>query len=207
VSFQAGHHATHREIQSARAGDDRMLGYLLESSRTYLLAVAARGLGPDLLAKEGASDIVQETLLGAYRDFAKFHGDTREELLAWLRKILLRRLAAHRRRYRGTKKRRVAREVSCGVSENEGAWKELPSEESTPGVKVVRREQAEALLSALRRLPRDYRQVVVWRQYDGLSFDDIGRKLGRSPEAARKLWSRALIHLTEELGPSHDPRA
>ena len=65
---------------------------------------------------------------------------------------------------------------------------------------------AEALMAALGRIPEDYRRVVVWYQYDRLTFKEIGRRLERSAEAARKLWSRALIRLTEELGPAHDPQ-
>ena len=61
-------------------------------------------------------------------------------------------------------------------------------------------------MAALGRIPEDYRRVVVWHQYDRLTFEEIGERLGRSAEAIRKLWSRALIRLTEELGPAHDPR-
>ena len=70
-----------------------------------------RGLDADLVAKGGASDLVQETLLGAYRDFGAFHGCSRAELLAWLRKILQNNLAVHRRRYRGTRKRQLSLEI------------------------------------------------------------------------------------------------
>ena len=65
----------------------------------------------DLLPKGGGSDLVQDTLLGAYRDFGTFHGRSRDELLAWLRKILENNLSVFRRRYRGTRKRRVSLEV------------------------------------------------------------------------------------------------
>ena len=61
-------------------------------------------------------------------------------------------------------------------------------------------------MAALERLPENYRRVVVWYQYERLTFDEIGRRLDRTAEAARKLWSRALVRLTEEIGPAHDPR-
>ena len=48
--------------------------------------------------------------------------------------------------------------------------------------------------------------MVVWYQYDRLTFEEIGLRLDRSAEAARKLWSRALVRLTQELGSAHDPR-
>src|SRR5271163_4244438 len=103
-------------LREARAGDPQVLGRALESCREYLLLIAARGLDADLIAKGGASDLVQDTLLGAYRDFGAFYGCTRDELLVWLRKILQNNLAVHRRRYRGTRKRQVSLEIPIGGS-------------------------------------------------------------------------------------------
>jgi RNA polymerase sigma-70 factor, ECF subfamily len=192
-------------LQEARAGDPEGVGRVLESARDYLLLIAARGLDADLVAKGGASDLVQDTLLGAYRDFAAFHGSSRDELIAWLRKILQNNLAVHRRRYRGTRKRRISLEVPLGGSSSGRAWQALRHDSVTPGGAAVRGEQGAALLAALARIRDDYRQVVVWHQYDQLTFEQIGQRLGRSAEAIRKLWKRALIRLTEELGPAHDP--
>jgi len=193
------------ELEEARAGNPEVLGRALESCREYLLLIAARGLDDDLIAKEGASDLVQETLLGAYRDFGAFHGRSRDELLAWLRKILQNNLAVHRRRYRSTRKRQVSLEIPIGGSSGGAKWHALRSDSLTPGDAAVRREQTAALMAALGRIPEDYRRVVVWHQYDRLTFEEIGRRLDRSAEAIRKLWSRALIRLTEEIGPAHDP--
>jgi RNA polymerase sigma-70 factor (ECF subfamily) len=170
------------------------------------MMVAARGLGSDLIAKGGASDLVQETLLGAYRDFGNFEGRTHEELLAWLRRILRNNLAVFRRRYRETHKRNAAREVSMGAAEAGSRWGLLPAEQETPGGAAARREQVATLFAALGRLGETHRQVVLWYQYDRLTFEEIGRRLGRSAEAARKLWSRALVRLSEELGPAYDPQ-
>jgi RNA polymerase sigma-70 factor (ECF subfamily) len=194
------------EIAGARAGDTEALGRALESCRNYLLMVAARELDADLNAKGSASDLVQETFLGAYRDFGGFRGSSNDELLAWLRKILFNNLAVFRRRYRRTRKREVGKESPLAVRGTlEGPI--VPCRASaTPRTGAVRKEQAEALLAALERLPETYRSVVVWHQYDQLSFEEIGQRLKRSAEASRKLWSRALLRLTVELGPAHDPR-
>ncbi len=177
----------------------------MESCRDYLLLIAARGLDAELNAKGGASDVVQETLLGAYRDFARFHGQSRDELMAWLCKILQNNLAVFRRRYRGTRKRRLSLEVSIGAERNGAAPNGLPCDAETPSTHAARHEQAAALVMALERIPENYRRVVLWYQYDRLTFEEIGRRLDRSAEAARKIWSRALVRLTKELGPSHDP--
>ena len=56
-----------------------------------------------------------------------------------------------------------------------------------------------ALERALGRLPEDYREVLLLRYQGDLSFEEIGRRLGRSANAARKLWLRALHKLEQEL--------
>jgi RNA polymerase sigma-70 factor, ECF subfamily len=77
-------------IMEARLGSQPSLGRMLESCRQYLLLVANQELRPELQGKVGASDLVQESFLEAQRDFAGFEGQTEAELLAWLRRILLR---------------------------------------------------------------------------------------------------------------------
>jgi RNA polymerase sigma-70 factor (ECF subfamily) len=196
-----------REIEAARAGDVEALGRALLSCRDYLLPVAAREMGPDLLAKADASDLVQETFLGARRDFERFGGRTRDELRAWLTVILRHRIAGFRRHYRDTAKRAVVREIALGESGLSGEpVLALIADTPTPGTRAIRSEREAALVAALGRLPERYRCVVVWRHQDRLSFEEIGRRLQCSSEAARKLWPRALAQLRKELGPGHDPR-
>jgi RNA polymerase sigma-70 factor (ECF subfamily) len=143
--------------------------------------------------------------MDACRDFAAFRGSTREGLLVWLCRILQTNLAVYRRPYRGTRKRRVSREDSLdGFCGNESPKFALPVDPVTLGTRTVQRERVAVLVDALGRLLEDYRYVVLSHQYDLLTFEEIGQRLGRSAEAIRKLWSRALIRLTEELGPAHD---
>jgi RNA polymerase sigma-70 factor, ECF subfamily len=207
VSSRVNDDSTLLDLQEARAGDAELLGRTLESCRDYLLLIAAREIDRDLVAKGGGSDLVQDTLLGAYRDFGTFHGRSRDELLAWLRKILENNLAVFRRRYRGTRKRQVSLEVSFDAGGAAAPGPDWVSDSASPSSAAAQREQAAALQSALGRIPEDYRRVIVWYQYDQHTFEEIGRRLDRSPEAARKIWSRALVRLTQELGPAHDPRA
>src|SRR4051812_46573127 len=94
-------------LPAARNGSGEALGEALEACRVYLQAIAERELNPELRAKGGASDLVQQTFLEAQQDFGQFHGETEEALLAWLRKMLLNNLFNFRRRYQGTAKRRA----------------------------------------------------------------------------------------------------
>jgi RNA polymerase sigma-70 factor (ECF subfamily) len=140
---------------------------------------------------------VQETFLEAQRDFARFQGTTEAELLAWLRRLLLNNAGTFARRYRDTDKRAVNREVAL-PGEGFSAGGEVAGSDLTPSGLAMEQEQAQALQRALTRLPDDYRRVLELRFQDEKSFEEIGRLLDRSPDAARKLWSRAMQRLRQE---------
>jgi RNA polymerase sigma-70 factor, ECF subfamily len=187
-------------LPAARAGSQEALGRALEACRGYLLLVAQGELGPQLQAKGGASDLVQETLLDAVHDFGRFQGHTEAELLQWLRRLLLNNLADFTRQYRETEKRQVEREVRLGAGDSSadpagGLAAALPS----PSGEAMAHEQAEAVRRAVERLPDDYRRVIVLRYEEGRSFDEIGRLLGLTANAARKLLLRAVERVQREL--------
>jgi RNA polymerase sigma-70 factor (ECF subfamily) len=190
-------------LTAARAGSQEALGQALEACRGYLLLIAQRELGRELQAKGGASDLVQQTLLEACRDFARFPGASEAELLPWLRRLLLNNLADFTRHYRDTDKRRLDREVAldAGRSSGErggGLAAPLPS----PSGAAMAREQAEMIQRSLERLPEDYRRVIVLRYQEERSFEEIGGLLGLTANAARKLLLRAVERMQRELeGP------
>jgi RNA polymerase sigma-70 factor (ECF subfamily) len=186
-------------LTAARAGSREALGQALDACRQYLLLIAQAELSPELRAKGGASDLVQETFLEAQRDFCQFHGSTQAELQAWLRRVLLNNLGDFTRHFCTTDKRAVAREVTLpGDTSSADAIGDLAAPPPSPSGAAMAREQAEGLRDALARLPEDYRQVILLRYEGGHSFEEIGRRLGRSPDAARKLWARAVEHLQDE---------
>jgi RNA polymerase sigma-70 factor, ECF subfamily len=187
-------------LPAARAGSREALGQALEICRGYLLRVANQGLDQDLRAKGGASDLVQETFLEAQRDFGRFEGSSEQELLAWLRQLLLHNVANFTRRYRGTDKRRVDREVELDEAESHtGGTAGLATDTPSPSTEAIAREQAEKIQQALERLPEDYRRVILLRNQERRSFEEIGQVMERSAEAARRLWSRAIEKLQREL--------
>jgi RNA polymerase sigma-70 factor (ECF subfamily) len=166
---------------------------VLETCRQFLLAIAAAELPDRLMAKGGASDIVQDTLTAAVRCRCQFRGHTLADLRAWLRGILLNELAVFRRRYLATLGRDVNRERPIeGVDPAE-----LPAGAASPSAALERTERARAVAAALLQLPAEYREAVVLRLEFGLGFREIGERLGRSEEAARKLFTRALEKLRD----------
>jgi RNA polymerase sigma-70 factor, ECF subfamily len=193
-------------LAAARAGSREALGQVLDTFRGYLLLVADRELDANLRAKGGASDLVQETFLEAQRDFAGFHGDSADELRAWLRRLLLNNVANFTRQYRTRAKRDVGREVSleAGNSSHErGA--SLATATPSPSGQAMVHEQAEALAQAIARLPPDYRRVLALRHEEQLTFEEIGQRMQRTANAARMLWLRAVERLQEETGGPHEP--
>jgi RNA polymerase sigma-70 factor (ECF subfamily) len=189
-------------LAAARAGSADACGRLLDAFRPYLLAVAREALDADLQAKAGASDLVQDSLLECHQHFDRFFGDRPEGLRAWMRQALLFNAANLRRQYREAGKRNVDREVPLpAAGPNCIPGDGLARDSVSPSGKAERRERVEFVRRALALLPELYRNVVVWRQFDGLSFEVIGKRLGRSAEAARLLWVRALQRLEREAGP------
>jgi RNA polymerase sigma-70 factor (ECF subfamily) len=191
-------------LAAARQGSNEALGHVLEVCRPYLLQVANDHLAADLQAKLGASDLVQETFLEAQRDFGGFHGRTEEEMLAWLRCILLHNLMNLTRHFRQTGKRRVQREVALTDPPREEVDKPLVDPEESPSSQARARERDAALERALAQLPEAQREIIRLRSYERLSFEEAGRRLGRSTGAARKLWGRAVEHLQRILEPPDD---
>ena len=188
-------------IRSARAGSADALGRLLEGCRAYLLLVANRRLGTDLQAKGGASDLVQETFLEAQNDFPQFRGRTHQDLLNWLRGILRHNLADFRRRYRERPGRRVSQERPVDAGGPAERSNQLVAETPAPQERAV----AEAVRQAVARLPEDYRRVIALRHEQVRSFHDIAREMGRTAQAVRKLWFRALERLRQDMKGSHEP--
>jgi RNA polymerase sigma-70 factor, ECF subfamily len=180
---------------------------VIESCRSYLLLVAERTLAPDLRAKEGASDLVQEAMVQAQCEAGRWTGraEATDDLRAWLRHFLMHKIAHAARRYRGTAKRRIVREFPLASVEGDNALAEfLIADQTSPGGQATRHEEEAALRLALDRLPERMSRAVLWRHREDCSFDEIGRRLDCSNVAARKLWLRALQQLQVELKGSVD---
>ena len=187
----------------ARGAGDSALGRRLEAHRDYLTILARMQIGQRLQGKVDPTDVVQETFLHAVRDFAQFRGTSDQELAAWLRQILAARLADQVRRYCGTQARDVRLEQALQVELDQSSQaldRGLVSRLSSPSQQAVRHEQATWLAGALERLPADYRDVLVLHHLEGCDFPEVARRLGRSVEAVKKLWARALARLRRSVG-------
>lgn len=185
-------------LDQARAGDSQALGQLLESYRAYLTLLARVQIGRRLQGKVDAADVVQDAFLGAYRDFGQFRGATEKEFLGWLRQILAYVLANLVRYYQGTKRRdvRLERQLAIELDQSSHALdRGLVAEQSSPSQQAARREQSVLLAEALARLPETWRDLLVLRHLEGLTFPEVARRLGRTLDSVKKQWPRALASL------------
>jgi len=190
-------------IEQARAGSEAALGTLLQSHATYLTLLARVQIGRRLQGKVDAADIVQETFLDAHRQIGHFRGTTERELLAWLRRILAGQIALVVRKYLGTKGRdmKLERELVIQLDQSSQVLDQgLVASTSTPSQHVSRREQSVLLAEALAQLPEDYREVIILRHLEGLSFFEVGQRMARTENSVQKLWVRALASLRRSLG-------
>jgi len=190
-------------LQRARGGDRRALDRLFAVCRNYITIVARTQVESWLQAKFDPSDLVQQTLMEAYRGFDGFHGGTEAEWLVWLRRILTRNAVDLARHYGGTEKRQVRREASLrpppGMDSSAG-FREPVDRQDSPSKLLLSRERELFLADALARLEDDYREVILLRNLQGLPFEEVAQRMQRSRPAVQMLWMRAIRKLQEMLG-------
>ncbi len=190
-------------LARARGSDPRQLDLLFSQCRNFLGIVARAQVESWLRAKVDASDLVQQTMLEAYRDFHKFRGTTEAEWLAWLRQILSHNAANFVRHYRGTAKRQAHREVSLGQASDEtGAFPQFDPADTaeSPSQQLLRKEREWLIAEALAKLMPDHREVVLLRNLQRLSFDEVAQRMNRTRPATQMLWTRAIQKLQQVLG-------
>ena len=192
-------------LARAAAGDAAAFGELAETYRAYLLAVARDELARGLRPKVGPSDVVQDVFVEALRLFGRFQGTEAAEFRGWLRAILLNKVRDTADHY-AAGKRAVARERSMDDSGVAGRLRDLvPGDDPSPSAAAAGGEDEARLAAALARLPDDVRRLIVWRTWDGLSFAEIGRRTGRTEDAARMQFARAVERLAAEMPPDAAP--
>src|SRR5262249_23373616 len=175
------------------ASDDR--GSDLERFRTYLGLLARLQLDPQLHGLLDPSDLVQQTLLRAHRNWDQYRGATDEQHAVWLRAILAHELADAVRKFerRGEDRRQALEALLNESSARLEAW--LQSESMSPSGRVERQEQLRRLAEALARLPEAQRTALELHHLQGLPVQRVGQQMGRSAASVAGLLRRELTEL------------
>lgn len=178
---------------------------MLDRCRAYLNRRARRLIPAPMQGKVGASDLVQEALVDAARRMRDMPRGRSDELRAWLYRIMVLNLAEQRRRFLGTARADVRREVRLEETPPQPGLAtlrdRLAGEGESPSDRAMGREEEGRLADAIAGLPPAEREVVMLRYWERLEYAEIGRRLGgRSADAARMLHARACKRLFRRLG-------
>ncbi len=194
-------------LSAARFGQKDSLGQLLQLYRNYLTVLAAAQLDGRLRRRMNPSDLVQEAMLAANRDFEKFRGCSEREFLAWLRQILINCLHHAIETHLHAKRRDIRCEVSmeqvCSAMDRSAInfAHVLADPGPSPSAPMRQRERAVALADQLAKLRPEYRDVIVLRNLQGLPFEEIADRMNRKPSAVRMLWLRAIDKFKHTCDP------
>ena len=186
----------------AKGGDGHALGGLIERYRNYLGLLARLQIGRRLQGKFDVDDLIQEVSLEAHKNIGRFRGQSEAEFLSWLRLILAAILSNQVRHYFGTRQRdpRRERRIAADLDRSSRALdQKLIAPESSPSQQAARREQAVLLADVLAGLPKSYREVIILRHLEGLTFPEVARRLEKTENSVKNLWVRALARLRTAL--------
>lgn len=164
---------------------------LIASFRRYLIQHAKRlwRSGDQRLLDQ--ADIVQLTIIKGIENYERFRGETNAELACWLRQILTRQILSHRRQLSSLKETTISDATLAYL-------------QSAPRKTLFResdnlQEMGQSVRAAISRLPSHYREVVELHHFQKMSFVTIGKRKGKTSEAMRKIWGRAILRLRGQL--------
>jgi len=189
-----------RLLQQVRTGDPRALECLLSMHRAYLRQLVELRLDPRLRARVDPSDVVQEAQLEEVRRLPEYLREPALPFRLWLRRLAQDRLGMLWRFHFKAARRSVSREIVYPEERSLRLMEQLASTGSTPSQELSREEQARRVREAVAALSEADREILLLRNFEGLSFEEVSCLLGIEGATARQRHGRALIRLTRLLG-------
>lgn len=177
-------------VTAAQQGDQAAFGALVEKYQAMAYSLAFRMLGDS----EDAADAVQDAFLNAWRALGSFQGQS--AFSTWLYRLTSNACIDFLRRA----KRRAA--VSMTVTdEDEDAphETEVPDERWSPERELERSEAHRAIHAGLAALSAEHREVLVLRELEGLSYQEIAQALGLEEGTVKSRIARARLALRDFL--------
>lgn len=175
--------------------------HILARYRAYLDCLTYIQVDPRLWRRFGWSDVVNHTLLEAYRDLAKLQGLDEADRNRLLRRMLvnnlLERIEHERAEMRDYRREASLEEALTGSSCNLQKW--LAADSAGPEGQADAAERGVQLADALGRLPQREREALILQKYHSWSLAQIAEHLGCTTGAVAGLHARALKRLRELL--------
>ncbi|MBD0371291.1 MAG: sigma-70 family RNA polymerase sigma factor [Pyrinomonadaceae bacterium] len=184
-------------IERLRAGEAAAFNRLVEDRSGEVYALLYR-LTED---QEEARDLTQETFLRAFQAIAHFRGEA--DLRTWLYRIAINQA---RNRWRWWRRRRREQTVSLDDSDNHMAQplglRLCDTSQADPEQTTLARERETRLRMALRSLGTSYREAVILRDIEGLSYEEIAATLEISVGTVKSRIARGRMELRRKLESS-----
>ena len=171
-------------VAQLRDGDERAFEDLVRTFGGRLLAVARRFVRND----EDAQDIVQSAYLSAFRALAQFEGNC--QLSTWLHRIVVNTALMKLR----SKKRKPEESIEdlLPAFQEDGHHVEQFSDWNTPADVLIERNETRVTVRAcIDRLPDNYRTVLLLRDIEERSTQDVADALSMTPTAVKVRLHRA----------------
>ena len=121
---------------------------------------------------EDAADMTQEAFIKAYNSLQSFRGDSKFSV--WLYRIVSNVCLDFLR----SKNRRPTVSLSVEDDDGEDTQLDVADESQSPELLLDRKLTRESVRRGLDSLPPDYRQILLLREIQGLSYDEIAQALG-----------------------------
>jgi RNA polymerase sigma-70 factor (ECF subfamily) len=151
-------------VERALAGDGDAFGEVVRRWERKIYALAYGILG----SPEDARDAAQETFIAAYRNLQGFRGEAK--VSSWLHRIAVNQCITRQRRAR------VRAETGLVDDAEAGPQLTAPGDES-PGRAAESKQRAEAVRRAVASLPQELREVVLLKEFEELTFQEIADAL------------------------------
>jgi RNA polymerase sigma-70 factor (ECF subfamily) len=183
-------------IERLRAGDAAAFDRLVHERSGEVYALLYR-LTEDA---EEARDLTQETFLRVFQNIERFRGDA--DLKTWIYRIAINQA---RNRWRWWRRRR--REATVSIDASFGEREEplsdsLRDSQPDPEQETLARERETTLRTALHSLSRPFREVLILRDVEGLSYEEIAVALDMSLGTVKSRLSRGRLELRRRIGSS-----
>jgi RNA polymerase sigma-70 factor (ECF subfamily) len=190
---------TERLLQEAQAGDEQAFQDLFARHRAYLHQVVALRLDPRVRPRIDPSDVVQEAQFDAFQRIGDFLERRPMAFRLWLRKTTYERLLMLQRYHRRAARRSVDREVGLPDGSAFALVQQLLAGGSTPSKHLERAETARRVREVLAQLSETDREILLMRNLEALSNQEVAEVLQIEPVAASQRYGRALLRLRKLL--------
>ena len=179
-------------VERVRAGDTNAFEALVTAYQKQIYNLTLRYVS----SPEDAADLTQEAFLRAFRSLSSFRGDSRFSV--WMYRLTT-NICIDFLRSRG---RGSASSLTVENEDEDIEELDVPDERFEPQKELERRELRRAVREGLQTLSEDAREIVILRELEGLSYAEIGERLGLEAGTVKSRLFRARKALCDYLRTS-----